>query len=1056
MEAEECRICRAGGEPGDPLFYPCACSGSIKFVHQGCLLQWLHHSRARHCEVCSRTANSSPLLPPSLRSSSITSQPRRLCRPQVCKHAFAFSPVYAAGAPARLPLVELLWGLGARAGWALRLAARLALVLAVWLLAVPLATCALCRLAFARTLPHAHALLHSRATPPLLLADCIYGSALSAGIVLVFLAATSLREYLRHLRDDAAAAGADGGPANGLDRLWLPLQQHRDLEIPPPWLRAGGGRGPGPVVLPLPPADGLAVLPPPLPEDAAEEAEVEGGDELPFDELVGMQGPILHLLENAITVLASNAIFLMLVVLLPFTLGRLVLSTASRLMSSSYLPEASGFLPSAAVDMSDGALVGVGYSVVGVALLVYCVLLALLRSVRGRVAGEPVAVDRVGLGVAWAARQAGAVARQSAVALKVAALLGVELGLFPLLCGWWLDMCTLRLVGATAAQRLQGLARAPLAASLVHWGAGILYMLHITLFVALLREILRPGILAFLRDPTDPAYNPLRDLVEDPLGKHCRRVLLSTLVYGNLIVMLIYLPAQAALALAPRVFPLNFRFSDPFTEIPADMLLFHVCVPFTIEHFRPRATLKRALRMWFSALAPIFSLATFLLPPPAPTNPQQQAPQPNAAPVPDPALGPGLAVAPGPQAAPQPPMQAHAYGEAARERNGVVPDLAPAMALDKGNTSNDGVDKAEDAWLAGRLAMLLGAAWATLLACNTGILLLPTATGRWALYHLTRVPYAPHTHCNDLYAWGLGCYLLWGACAVVRHAAAYACTHRARTVAWAALHWAGLCTQGTLLLVLWLGAVPILAGVLFELLLLVPLRVPPDQTPVLLLYQDWALGLLFLKIWVRLVSLTDAGWRERLERARAHGLVGLKAGWCLREVVGPVLVQLLTALCCPYVVARWLASWEVLPAVWRWAIMRYAWLATAGLTSLGLLVAHLSLALMRVHDAIRDDRYLVGRRLHNFARSAVEGREAGVTPAEQLKEGDDSSPGELVSEQHQILQPLENANCHLERLSPSSSSETPISSSSAGQTVLDVRLLQPPDTQEILESLAPR
>lgn len=52
-EEDVCRICRNPGDAENPLRYPCACSGSIKFVHQDCLLQWLNHSNARQCEVCS-------------------------------------------------------------------------------------------------------------------------------------------------------------------------------------------------------------------------------------------------------------------------------------------------------------------------------------------------------------------------------------------------------------------------------------------------------------------------------------------------------------------------------------------------------------------------------------------------------------------------------------------------------------------------------------------------------------------------------------------------------------------------------------------------------------------------------------------------------------------------------------------------------------------------------------------------------------------------------------------------------------------------------------------
>ena len=45
-------------------------------------------------------------------------------------------------------------------------------------------------------------------------------------------------------------------------------------------------------------------------------------EEMSFEELVGLRGPFLSLLENAVTVLACNVVLLSLTVLLPFTLGR--------------------------------------------------------------------------------------------------------------------------------------------------------------------------------------------------------------------------------------------------------------------------------------------------------------------------------------------------------------------------------------------------------------------------------------------------------------------------------------------------------------------------------------------------------------------------------------------------------------------------------------------------------------------------------------------------------------------------------------------------------------
>jgi hypothetical protein len=46
-----CQICCNRGDEDHLLRYLCACSGSIKFMHQDCLLQWLDHSNTRRCEV---------------------------------------------------------------------------------------------------------------------------------------------------------------------------------------------------------------------------------------------------------------------------------------------------------------------------------------------------------------------------------------------------------------------------------------------------------------------------------------------------------------------------------------------------------------------------------------------------------------------------------------------------------------------------------------------------------------------------------------------------------------------------------------------------------------------------------------------------------------------------------------------------------------------------------------------------------------------------------------------------------------------------------------------
>ncbi|CAG12305.1 unnamed protein product, partial [Tetraodon nigroviridis] len=51
-EMEVCRICHCEGDDDCPLIMPCRCTGSLSFVHQGCLNQWIKSSDTRCCELC--------------------------------------------------------------------------------------------------------------------------------------------------------------------------------------------------------------------------------------------------------------------------------------------------------------------------------------------------------------------------------------------------------------------------------------------------------------------------------------------------------------------------------------------------------------------------------------------------------------------------------------------------------------------------------------------------------------------------------------------------------------------------------------------------------------------------------------------------------------------------------------------------------------------------------------------------------------------------------------------------------------------------------------------
>ena len=55
LEAAVCRVCHCEGDDDHPLFHPCRCSGSIRFIHQDCLTSWLNFSKKTNCELCGET-----------------------------------------------------------------------------------------------------------------------------------------------------------------------------------------------------------------------------------------------------------------------------------------------------------------------------------------------------------------------------------------------------------------------------------------------------------------------------------------------------------------------------------------------------------------------------------------------------------------------------------------------------------------------------------------------------------------------------------------------------------------------------------------------------------------------------------------------------------------------------------------------------------------------------------------------------------------------------------------------------------------------------------------
>lgn len=104
-------------------------------------------------------------------------------------------------------------------------------------------------------------------------------------------------------------------------------------------------------------------------------------------------------------------------------------------------------------------------------------------------------------------------------------------------------------------------------------------------------------------------------------------------------------------------------------------------------------------------------------------------------------------------------------------------------------------------------------------------------------------------------------------------------------------HWLSVAISYALaavIFVLTLGVIPLLFGLLLELVLVIPLRVPLDQTPVHSLWQDWARGVLCTKIACALTLMgTDWSLKRAIERAYRDGLRDIDLKFIIRELATP-------------------------------------------------------------------------------------------------------------------------------------------------------------------------
>ncbi|XP_011417611.1 E3 ubiquitin-protein ligase MARCHF6-like isoform X2 [Magallana gigas] len=886
LHTDICRVCRCESTPDKPLYHPCVCTGSIRYIHQDCLVQWLKYSRKEYCELC--------------------------------KHRFAFTPIYSPDMPKRLPIRDIFGGLLSSIGRAVRYWFHYTLVAFAWLGVVPLTACRIYRCLFTGSVSSLLTLPLDMLSTENLASDCFHGCFVVTCTLCAFISLVWLREQILH----------GGGPD------WLEQDNQRRNNNRNP-LDGGvvnnlvglGGRV-RPAAANQNEGNNAGDEQPAANEDEQEEDGGEGveganngnngaqddnnwnpiewdraAEELTWERLLGLDGSLVFL-EHVFWVVSLNTLFILVFAFCPYHIGHFTMVG----LKMDDMVESTHF---------EGLLTTmIGYIVISASLIVLYMMCSIAKLRKFR---------RV-LGLCY-------------VVVKVMLLVVIEVGVFPVICGWWLDICSLSMFDATLKDRKNSFHAAPGTSMFIHWLVGMVYVFYFASFILLLREVLRPGVLWFLRNLNDPEFNPIQEMIHLPVYRHARRFLASVVIFGSTVLLMLWLPARVIRKVFASFLPYHVMLSSdaPVSELSLELLLLQVVLPALLEQGHTRMWLKGLIRGWTVGVAYLLGLRSYLLG--------------------DTVIQDGDNVVEGePAVNPQP---AAANNPAPPPAGGGLRAAHVAMLQGGGPTGFQSYKRPP--LFPFRIVLLVLCLCFTLFFMSLVSLVLPVFVGR-KLMSL----WMGEAKIHELYTAACGLYVCW---VVLRIGTVlYNWIPQGTSVILNKVkEWVFLASKCILVAFLLIGVVPLLLGLLFELVVVAPLRVPLDQTPIFFPWQDWALGVLHAKIVTAVTMMGPQWWLKRvIEQVYNDGIRNINLRFILTKLCAPVIGVLGMSLSVPYVVARSIVPFLGFPFEVENLVLRRIYPFLLACIICVLILIFQIRQFKRLYEHIKNDKYLVGQRLVNY------------------------------------------------------------------------------------------
>ncbi|KAK0203078.1 hypothetical protein DFS33DRAFT_1344825 [Desarmillaria ectypa] len=601
-------------------------------------------------------------------------------------------------------------------------------------------------------------------------------------------------------------------------------------------------------------------------------------------------------------------------------------------------------------------------------------------------------VHLLAMGNREAGRSVKSAFRQHLLVVKVAAFIFIELALFPLGCGAVLDLCAIWFFsGSNLASRTLFLYQAPMTAMFYHWVAGTMFMYSFAVLLSGCRSVMRSGAMWFVKDPQDQNSHPIRDILDRSTITQLRKIFVSAIMY-SVVVLCTVASASALFDIGSKtILPFRWKNRQPLSKVPIDLLFLHLVLPYTMHYFRPRKGVKKLVTVVWQFLARQLRLTSYFF---GGRYPLEEV-SPTKWSLKSLFFSKSLFVDP----------TAKADGSFRRvpatDSIALPKDVGATAAVDeRGNPIDERAERLitiqnlealkakhqiRDDYMVvylppnfrRRIFIFVAVLW-VISALSLGVLVaLPIALGRrfFGLFVAEDV--------HDGYSLIIGFYLLWG-CYLVGKAIDRLDKRRQRRgvdgpradlwmlVVKRGLLWSAKISYMTLFLGI---VIPTLVALAVDLYVILPIRLGLDPTlsPTIRIVDEWALGLLYVKIGLYVHRMQPRG-----RIARGIDLISHN-GWthpdpvsATKEVIAPVTAGLLGMIVLPGLLFTILRHFlPFLPVNDKFifihvypAIFIVAASSRSALLSMDLLSSW--------SQSIRDKEFLVEMRLRNHDQDAVE------------------------------------------------------------------------------------